>query len=70
MTERFNHFLDVASNFLAVRKGLLPMVGLLLIVINGVLQFFPGLGWLVTSNLALHLGLIVAIIGILLAWAL
>lgn len=58
------------SNFLAHRKGLLPMIGLLLILANLILQFLPSLGWLTTSNLFLHVGLVVAIFGLMLAWAL
>lgn len=62
--------LDVVSEYLAHRKGLLPIIGLVLIVVNLILQFiFPG-SILITSNLFLHLGLIVAIFGLMLAWAL
>lgn len=68
--QRFNKFIDVLSEFLAARKGMLPLLGILLILVNFILQFFPGLGWVVQSNLLLHLGLVVALIGILLAWAL
>lgn len=70
MLASFNALLDRLSEFLADRKGLLPILGLLLIVVNFVLQFFPGLGWIVESDLLLHLGLVVTILGILLAWAL
>ncbi len=63
-------FLDRLSEFLAHRKGLLPIVGLLLIVANLVVQFvLPGT-LLAVSNLFLHVGLIVAIFGLMLAWAL
>ncbi|MBL8061520.1 MAG: hypothetical protein JNK32_00755 [Anaerolineales bacterium] len=63
-------FLDFISEYLAHRKGLLPIIGLILIIINLILQFiFPG-SILITSNLFLHLGLIVAIFGLMLAWAL
>ena len=62
--------LDFFSNYLAHRKGLLPIIGLALILLNLVLQFiFPG-SILVTANLFLHIGLIVAIFGLMLAWAL
>jgi hypothetical protein len=70
MLGRFNLFLDRISDFLAARKGLLPILGLLLILANFVLQFFPGLGWIVSSDLLLHLGAMFAILGFLLAWAL
>lgn len=62
--------LDFFSNYLAHRKGLLPIIGLAFIFLNLVLQFiFPG-SILVTTNLCLHIGLIVAIFGLMLAWAL
>ncbi len=67
--QKFSRFLDRISEFLAARKGLLPSIGLLLVVINFILQFFS-IGWVAESNLFLHLGLILAIIGFLLAWAL
>ncbi len=63
-------FLDRASEFLAHRKGLLPIIGLTLILVNLLIQFiFPG-NFLATTNLCLHFGLIVAILGLMLAWAL
>jgi hypothetical protein len=63
-------FLDHASEFLAHRKGLLPIIGLFLILINLLIQFiFPG-NFLATTNLFLHVGLIIAIIGLMLSWAL
>jgi hypothetical protein len=65
----FSKFLDTASNFLAARKGLLPLLGLLLIVINFILVL-TGAGWLAQTNFFLHLGLIITILGFLLAWAL
>ncbi len=62
--------LDWLSEFLAHRKGLLPLIGIVLIIINLILQFIlPGWG-LTTTNLLLHIGLIIAIFGLLLAWAL
>ena len=61
---------DRLSEFLAHRKGLLPMLGLLLIMVNLVLQFILPPGWLLTTNLFLHVGLIVAILGLMIAWAL
>jgi uncharacterized membrane protein len=70
MMEKFNHLLDNSSNFLAARKGLLPTIGILLVVVNGILQFIPSIGWLAESNIILHIGIIIAIFGIMLAWAL
>ncbi len=62
--------LDRLSEYLAHRKGLLPLTGISLIVVNLILQFVLEPSWLTTSNLLLHIGLIVAIIGLMLAWAL
>ena len=70
MLKRLNELIDKLSGFLAPRKGLLPIIGILIILLNLILQFFPGIGWLVESNLFLHIGVIVAILGIMLAWAL
>ena len=61
---------DNASNFFAHRKGLLPLIGILLVVLNYILPFMIGLNLITQSNLFLHLGVIVAIFGFMLAWAL
>lgn len=63
-------FLDRASEFLAHRKGLLPIIGLVLILINLMIQFILPGNFLATTNLFLHLGLVIAIFGLMLAWAL
>ncbi len=63
-------FLDHMSEYLAHRKGLLPIIGLLLIFLNLLIQFvFPG-SFLATTNLFLHIGLMVSIFGLMLSWAL
>jgi hypothetical protein len=66
----FNKLLDQLSEYFAHRKGLLPMVGILLVVINFIFQLIPGLGWFASSNIFLHFGIIIAIVGMMLAWAL
>lgn len=70
MINLLNRLIDSASEFLAARKGLLPLTGILLILVNGVIQFIPGFEGLARTNLFLHLGVIVAILGIMAAWAL
>lgn len=65
-----NRVLDFLSEFLARRKGLLPLIGIVLVLVNGILQFLPGAGWVETTNLLLHLGIIISILGLLLALAL
>jgi uncharacterized ion transporter superfamily protein YfcC len=70
MIEFFSEFLDQTSNFLANRKGLLPLLGIGLVIFNLILvTLFPD--WFFSRiNLFLHLGIIIALIGQLLAWAL
>lgn len=66
-----SNLLDWLSNYLAHRKGLLPLIGIFLIIINFIIQFFFPFGyWLTASNLLLHLGVVIAIFGLMLAWAL
>jgi hypothetical protein len=62
--------LDRLSEFIAHRKGLLPIIGLLLIIGNLMIQFIMPGTLLATSNLLLHIGLIVSIFGLMLSWAL
>ncbi|MBK8615998.1 MAG: hypothetical protein IPN96_02575 [Anaerolineales bacterium] len=63
-------FLDRMSEFLAHRKGLLPIIGIAMILLNLILQFILPGNLLTTSNLLLHVGLIISIFGLMLAWAL
>lgn len=65
-----SRLIDSASNYFAHRKGLLPMIGILLVMVNFILPFIFGLNLITGSNLFLHLGVIVAIFGLMLAWAL
>jgi hypothetical protein len=65
-----SNLVDRASNFFAHRKGLLPLIGILLVIVNYILPFIFGLTLITGSNLFLHLGVIVAIFGFMLAWAL
>jgi hypothetical protein len=69
MIQSFSRFLDRASEFLAARKGLLPILGILLILLNFIIRL-AGPGWFQQSDFFLHLGLILAILGFLLAQAL
>ncbi len=70
MWRSINKFLDKAAEFLAHRKGLLPVLGIILVLANSVLRFMPNGGWLAETDFMLHLGVILGFIGILLAWAL
>jgi hypothetical protein len=68
--KRLSRLVDNASNYFAHRKGLLPLLGILLVIINYILPFIFGLNLITGSNLFLHLGVIIAIFGMMLAWAL
>jgi len=61
---------DKASDYFAHRKGLLPLLGILIIILNLVLQFILPPGWLRDSQLLLHIGVIISLFGLMLAWAL
>ncbi|MBK6328158.1 MAG: hypothetical protein KA362_08195 [Chloroflexi bacterium] len=67
-----NNLVEKLNDFFATRPGLLPMIGIVLVLLNLLLQIFPGpgSGWLVDSNLFLHLGVVVSVVGILLIRAL
>lgn len=60
-----NDLLDKLSHFIGERPGLLPLIGIGLVILNFLLQFFPG-NWFVDSNFLLHIGVISSLIGILL----
>jgi len=65
--------LDRISEYLAHNKGLPVFVGVLLVILNYAAQFFapvPVVGFIGSTNLLLHLGVIVGLIGILLGDAL
>ncbi len=68
MNTKINDFIDLLGDYFGERPGLLPLVGLGLIIVNWILQMYPGpgSGWFVDSNLLLHLGAVLAIFGILL----
>ena len=69
MTQWISKLIDRASTFFAARKGLLPIAGILLILLNFILKLAFS-GWLVETDFFLHLGVIIAILGLMLAWAL
>lgn len=65
-----NRVLDKLSAYIADRKGLLPLLGLFLVLINGIFRLFLGGSWVSETDILLHLGVVTAILGFLLAWAL
>jgi hypothetical protein len=63
--------IDRMSEYFAHRKGLLPLIGIILTFVNLILQFvLPPDSLVASSNLFLHLGLVIAIFGLMLAWTL
>ncbi len=65
--------LNRVSDYLARNKGLPVFLGVLLVILNYTAQFFvhvPIFGFIANTNLLLHLGIIIALLGILLGDAL
>ncbi len=59
--------LDRLSNFLARVRGLPVLLAVVLVIVNLVIQFIPGLEFLARTNIVLHLALIIGFMGLLLA---
>lgn len=70
MDEFLNNLLDKASHYFNRKPGLLPLIAIGLIILNFLLHVILGLfgvnSWFASSNLLLHLGLVIGLIGILL----
>ncbi len=66
-----NRLIDGLNDYLGERPGFLPLVGIGLVFLNLLLQIFPGpgSGWFVDGNVLMHLGIILGLLGILLARA-
>ena len=70
MQKKLSQLLDRISEGLAHRKGLLPMLGIFMVVLNLILRVLPFSGFWVDIDLFLHMGVVIAIFGFMLAWAL
>jgi hypothetical protein len=71
MINGFSNLLDRTSEYLASRKGLLPLAGIIMILLNFLLAAtLPSDWFIIRTNVFLHLGLVVALLGQMLAWAL
>ncbi len=70
MFNKLSNILDHLSNYLAHRKGLLPILGIIFITSNLVLILIAPELWLSRTNFLLHLGILISVIGFLLARAL
>ncbi len=67
--DKLSLFVDHVSEFFAHRKGLLPLIGIGLVVLNFIFQLVPA-GWLTQTNCFLHLGILIGFIGFMVARAL
>ncbi len=67
--DRLSTFIDDASEFFSHRKGLLPLIAMGLVLLNFIFQVLPA-GWLTQTNFFLHIGILLAIFGLMLARAL
>ena len=65
-----SQFLDDVSEYLAARKGLLPLLGVGLVFVNLILDLVLGDNFFTRTDIFLHVGVIIAILGLLLARAL
>jgi hypothetical protein len=57
------------ADFLEKVKGLPILIGILLVILNFIVQYIPSLVLVGDSNLLLHLGVAVGLLGVLLAEA-
>jgi len=67
-----SRLLDGISNYVSTHRGVPVLIGVVLVVLNYILLIIPGvqLGFVETTNLFLHLGVIVGLLGVLLGDAL
>ena len=70
LEEFFSKLLDNLSEYLASRKGLLPLLGTALILVNFIFEIFLPGAYVTRIDLFLHLGLIITIFGLVLSKAL
>ena len=65
--------IDRISDYLAHNKGMPVFLGILLVILNYAAQFLAGvpvIGFIASTNLLLHLGIVIGLVGILLGDAL
>lgn len=67
MDRQINEIVERINAFMVKRPGTLPLAGVGLILVNFLLQIYPGPDvWIAASNLFLHVGLVLSIVGLLL----
>lgn len=57
--------LDRLLEFLERRRGLPAIIGVSLVILSFIVSFIPGISWLTWHDWLLHLGIIVAVLGLL-----
>ncbi len=65
-----SEMLDNLSEYIANRKGLLPLLGVIFVILNFLFVLIFPESFIGKSDLMLHLGIILAIFGLVLARAL
>ena len=67
-----SRWIDRISDYISAHRGMPILLGVALVVLNYVLLIIPGvqLGFVEETNLFLHLGVIVGLVGVLLGDAL
>jgi hypothetical protein len=67
-----SRLIDRISDYISGHRGVPILLGVVLVVLNYVLLIIPGvqLGFVETTNLFLHVGVIVGLVGVLLGDAL
>lgn len=70
LEESLSKLLDDMSEYFASRKGLLPLVGAGLVLVNLIMEIVFPAAYLTEIGLFLHLGIIVAVFGLVQARAL
>ena len=67
MDRQINEIVERINAFMVRRPGILPLAGVGFILLNFLLQIYPGPDvWIAASNLFLHVGLILSVVGLLL----
>lgn len=67
--EKLSSFIDKLSALIAAYKGLLPTIGIMLVIGNLIITLTSS-GFMAQSNLLLHIGVVIAILGFMLGLAL
>ena len=70
LESRLSALLDELSEYFAHRKGLLPLIGAGLVLVNLLMEIILPNAYLTEIGLFLHLGIIIALFGLVLARAL